>query len=228
MDARFSVQSEAQIFNVLTIGIVAATYFIGSVSFAIIVSRLLGLPDPRSYGSGNPGMANVLRGGSKVAAVLTLAGDALKGWVAVWLAQRFAPVGATECAMAGAGVMAVIGHMFPVFHLFRGGKGVATALGVLLGFNGFLALGAIAAWLLVAMLFRMSSLASVTSALIAPLATAMIFGPAHPFFAGVTMIAVLLAYRHRGNIKDIAAGKERKLGQTLESGVSAQSGLRDQ
>jgi acyl phosphate:glycerol-3-phosphate acyltransferase len=194
-------------------------YLIGSVSFAVIMSRLFRLPDPHTYGSGNPGATNVLRTGNKTAAVLTLLGDAFKGWLAVWLAQRFAPGGATELAMAIAGALAVIGHMYPVFHRFRGGKGVATALGALFGFSVYLGLGAISTWIIMVVFFRMSSFASVVSALFAPFATWMLFGFTHPFFASVALVAALLIYRHRQNIKNILAGTESKLGQKAKPGV---------
>ena len=196
-----------------------AAYLIGYVSFAVITSRVFRLPDPRTYGSRNPGAANVLRSGNKVAAALTLAGDALKGWLAVWLAQQFAPAGATEWAMAIAGVLAVIGHMYPVFHHLRGGKGAATALGVLFGFSVYLGLGAISTWLIIAVFFRMSSIASIVSALFAPFATWMIFGFSHPFFASVAVVTPLLIYRHRQNIRNILAGTESRLGQKLKSGA---------
>ena len=126
-----------------TLILAVAAYLIGSVSFAVITSRVFRLPDPRTYGSGNPGATNVLRSGNKAAAVLTLLGDALKGWFPVWLAQQFAQAEAASLAMALAGALAVIGHMFPVFHRFQGGKGVATALGALFGFSVYLGLGAI-------------------------------------------------------------------------------------
>ncbi|HTE14971.1 MAG TPA: glycerol-3-phosphate 1-O-acyltransferase PlsY [Burkholderiales bacterium] len=196
-----------------TVTLAVAAYLIGSVSFAVIVSFVFRLPDPRTYGSGNPGATNVLRSGSKAAAVLTLLGDALKGWLAVWLAQHFAPVDAAPLAMAIAGALAVTGHMYPIFHRFEGGKGVATALGALFGFSVYLGLGAISTWLIIAIFFRMSSFASIIAALFAPFATWMLFGFAHPFFASISVVAVLLIYRHRQNIKNILAGAESKLGQ---------------
>jgi len=192
-------------------------YLIGSVLFAVIASRVFRLPDPRTYGSGNPGTANVLRSGNNVATALTLVGDALKGWLAVWLAQQFAPANAMEWEMAIAGALVVIGHMYPVFHRLRGGKGVAPALGVLFGFDAYLALAAISTWIVVAVFFRMSSLASIVSALLAPFAAWMIFGFAHPFFVSVVVMALLLIYRHRQNIRNILAGTERKLKQASRS-----------
>jgi glycerol-3-phosphate acyltransferase PlsY len=196
-----------------TVILAAAGYLLGSVSFAVLTSLVFRLPDPRTYGSGNPGATNVLRSGNKAAAVLTLLGDAFKGWLAVWLAQRFAPAGDAALAMALAGALSVIGHMIPVFHRFQGGKGVATALGALFGFSVYLGLGAISTWLIIAVFFRMSSFASIVSALFAPFATWMLFGFAHPFFASVAVVAVLLIYRHRQNIRNILAGTESKLGQ---------------
>ncbi len=196
-----------------TLILAVAAYLIGSVSFAVITSRVFRLPDPRTYGSGNPGATNVLRSGNKAAAVLTLLGDALKGWFPVWLAQQFAQAEAASLAMALAGALAVIGHMFPVFHRFQGGKGVATALGALFGFSVYLGLGAISTWLIIALFFRMSSFASIVSALFAVFATWMLFDFAHPFFASVALVAVLLIYRHRQNIRNILAGTESKLGQ---------------
>ena len=199
--------------TVILASVACAAYLIGSVSFAVIMSRVFRLPDPHTYGSGNPGATNVLRSGNKTAAVLTLLGDALKGWLAVWLAQRYAPVGSAELAMAIAGALAVIGHMYPVFHRFKGGKGVATALGALFGFSVYLGLGAISTWIIIVVFFRMSSFASIVSALFAPFATWMLFGVSHPFFASVVLVAILLIYRHRQNIKNILAGKESKIGQ---------------
>lgn len=200
-----------------TVILALAAYLIGSVSFAVITSRLFRLPDPRSYGSGNPGATNVLRSGNKAAAALTLLGDALKGWLPVWLAQNFVPADGNLPAMALAGALAVIGHMYPVFLRFQGGKGVATALGALLGFSIYLGLGAISTWIIIAVFFRMSSLASIVSALFAPFATWLLFGFAHPFFASVAVVAVLLIYRHRQNIRNILAGTESRLGQKAAS-----------
>ncbi len=194
-----------------------AAYLIGSVSFAVIVSRGFGLPDPRTYGSGNPGATNVLRSGRKSAAVITLLGDALKGWIPVWLAARFASPGDVELTMALAALLAVVGHMYPVFHRFEGGKGVATALGVLFGIHVYIALGAVSTWIIMAVFFRMSSLASITAAAFAPFATWMFYGFTHPFFASVAVMAVLLIYRHHANIKKILAGTESKLGASAKT-----------
>jgi glycerol-3-phosphate acyltransferase PlsY len=196
-----------------TVKLAAAAYLIGSVSFAVIVSRAFGMPDPRTYGSGNPGATNVLRSGRKSAAVITLLGDVFKGWIAVWMAARFAPPENAALVMALAGALSILGHMYPVFHRFEGGKGVATALGMLLGFHVYIALGAMSTWVIIALFFRMSSLASITAAAFAPFATWMFYGFAHPFFASVMVVAVLLIYRHQANIKKILSGTESKLGQ---------------
>jgi acyl phosphate:glycerol-3-phosphate acyltransferase len=200
-----------------TVILAVAAYVLGSVSFAVLTSLVFRLPDPRTYGSGNPGATNVLRSGNKAAAVLTLVGDAFKGWLAVWLAQRFAPADAIALTMALAGALSVIGHMYPVFHRFQGGKGVATALGALFGFSVYLGLGAVSTWIIMVVFFRMSSFASIVSALFAPFATWLLFGLAHPFFASVSVVAALLIYRHRQNIKHILAGTESKIGQKAKA-----------
>ena len=202
-----------------TVILALAAYLIGSVSFAVIASLAFRLPDPRTYGSGNPGATNVLRSGNKAAAVLTLLGDGFKGWLAVWLAQVFSSADAAPLTMAIAGALAVLGHMYPVFHRFKGGKGVATTLGVLFGLSVYLGLGAISTWLIMAVFFRMSSFASIATALFAPFATWMLFGFAHPFFVSVTLVSVVLIYRHRQNIKNILAGTESKLGQKSKPSV---------
>ena len=143
-----------------TAAFILIAYLIGSLSFAVIVSRAFGLPDPRTYGSGNPGATNVLRTGRKAAAALTVLGDGAKGWLAVAIAQRFAPLESVEMVAALAAVAVVIGHMYPVFFRFEGGKGGSTALGVLLALNLYLAAGAAATWIIIAVFFRISSLAT--------------------------------------------------------------------
>jgi glycerol-3-phosphate acyltransferase PlsY len=185
---------------------IVAAYLLGSISFAIVVSRLMGLPDPRSYGSKNPGATNVLRTGKKAAAALTLLGDAAKGWLAVWLAARLGG------DVPAAGLAVFVGHLYPVFYRFQGGKGVATAAGVLLGFNAWLALGAVATWSAVAALFRYSSLASLVAASVAPF-YAWLLGLEPRIAIVVGAIAVLVAWRHRENIVRLAAGTESRLGQ---------------
>ena len=154
-----------------TVIAILAAYCLGSVSFAVLVSKLMRLPDPRSYGSKNPGATNVLRTGSKVAAALTLLGDAGKGAVAVWLASYFTDQLAAQSALA-----AFLGHLYPVFHRFQGGKGVATAAGVLLALDWRIGAGTIATWLIIALFLRYSSLAALVAALFAPLATAFLLG----------------------------------------------------
>jgi acyl phosphate:glycerol-3-phosphate acyltransferase len=201
-----------------TVTLALAAYLIGSVSFAVIVSRAFRLPDPRTYGSGNPGATNVLRSGRKSAAVLTLIGDVLKGWVAVSIAARFAAPGSLQVSMALAAALSVIGHMYPLFHRFQGGKGVATALGTLFGFQPYIALGAMGTWIIMAVFFRMSSLASITAAAFAPFATWMFYGFSHPFFWSVLTVAVLLIYRHHANIRKILAGTEHRFGQKATAG----------
>ena len=185
---------------------VLAAYCLGSVSFAIAVSRLMQLPDPRTYGSRNPGATNVLRTGRRAAAALTLAGDAGKGWLAVWLAQLYAPE-----AAALAGLAVFLGHLFPLFHRFKGGKGVATAAGVLFGLDVWLGLGSLATWIVIAAFFRYASLASLVAALFAPL-FAWYIGLSYDMLLVVTSIAALLAWRHKGNIGRLFAGTESRIG----------------
>jgi glycerol-3-phosphate acyltransferase PlsY len=196
--------------------IVLVAYLLGSVSFAVLVSRAYRLPDPREYGSGNPGATNVLRSGRKSAAVLTLLGDCAKGWVAVFFAQQWSAEG-RELAMALAALAVILGHMYPLFHGFKGGKGVATALGVLLGLNWVLALGTLTTWITIAVFFRYSSLAALVSALFAAFFTLILFNPAHPIVWSVALISALLIWRHRSNIRNLLAGKERKLGAKADA-----------
>jgi glycerol-3-phosphate acyltransferase PlsY len=188
--------------------IVLGAYCLGSVSFAILLSRLMRLPDPRSYGSGNPGATNVLRSGRKAAAVLTLLGDAGKGWLAVWLAGEFS---APPMAVALAGLAVFLGHLYPVFHRFRGGKGVATAAGVLFGFHWQLGLGTLATWIIIAALFRYSSLAAVIAAVFAAICAFVLLGAGHEAIA-VLVMSALLVWRHKANIARLAAGTEPRLG----------------
>jgi len=190
-------------------------YLLGSIPFAVIVSRAFALPDPRSYGSGNPGATNVLRTGRKAAAALTLLGDALKGWLAVYLAQRVAGPGTIEVAMAAAAVAATLGHLYPVFLRFRGGKGVSTATGVLVALDPWLGAGAIATWLIIAYFFRYSSLAALVAAAFAPFFAFFLYGMGR--FAwegaiGVAVIAALIAWRHQDNIRNLIAGTEGRIG----------------
>jgi glycerol-3-phosphate acyltransferase PlsY len=191
--------------------LVVVAYLIGSVSFAVVVSRLFGLPDPRQYGSGNPGATNVLRTGNKAAALLTLAGDGLKGYFAVWLAQRFAPIGMLEWTIAAAALAVFVGHVFPVFHRFAGGKGVATAAGILFALHWPLGAALTVVWLAMAFGFKISSLAALTTAVLMPLGMFYVFGPVAATWSTVA-IAALLFWRHRGNIAGLMAGRERRIG----------------
>jgi acyl phosphate:glycerol-3-phosphate acyltransferase len=190
------------------------SYLIGSVSFAVIVSRAFALPDPRSYGSRNPGATNVLWTGRKAAAALILLGDAFKGWLAVFVAQRFADAGALELTAAAAAVAVTLGHMYPVFLRFEGGKGVATTLGVLVALNLYLAAGTVATWLIIAFFFRISSLAALVSAVFAPMFSFFLYGmnrfALEPAIA-VTVLALLLVWRHRSNIRNLLAGTEGRI-----------------
>jgi glycerol-3-phosphate acyltransferase PlsY len=199
--------------SLATLAVVIAAYLIGSVSFAVVVSKILGLPDPHSYGSGNPGATNVLRTGNRLAALLTLAGDALKGLIAVVLANRLgASWGDASLATAGAALAVFLGHLYPVFHHFAGGKGVATALGITFGLAWPLGASLCVIWLAVALATRMSSAASLAVALGAPPLGFYIIGN-WPEAWVLVPIALLLMWRHRGNIRNILAGSERRIGQ---------------
>lgn len=199
--------------TLLTLLAVLAAYLIGSLSFAVIVSRVFGLADPRSYGSKNPGATNVLRSGNKKAAILTLVFDALKGVVPVLLVQFYGPrFGLGEGTVAMVGLAAFLGHLWPVFFKFEGGKGVATAAGVLLAFNVWLGLATLATWIVVAFVFRYSSLAALAAAALAPLYQLLIWG-AGPLAAAIVVMSLLLIWRHSANIQKLLAGTESKLGQ---------------
>ncbi len=207
------------------LGVAAALligYLMGSVPFAVVVSRAMGLKDPRSFGSGNPGATNVLRGGNKLAAILTLIGDAAKGWLAVtlaaWAAQRgLLPGAATPLA----GLGAFLGHLYPLFLGFRGGKGVATALGVLLALQPWLALATAATWLIVALVTRYSSLAAILAAIFAPfyyiLGDKVAWRADALTISVIVFISVLLLARHRENIARLLAGKESRIGSKKKS-----------
>lgn len=190
-----------------------AAYLIGSLSFAVVVSKLFGLADPRTYGSKNPGATNVLRSGNKKAAALTLVGDGFKGWLAVWLAQKFGPqFGVDDTGMALVVLAVFLGHLWPVFFRFVGGKGVATALGILLALDVWLGLATLATWLVVAFAFRYSSLAALVAALFAPFYYGLLFGTTDGILLAVVAMAALLIYRHRKNIGNLLAGKESRIG----------------
>jgi acyl phosphate:glycerol-3-phosphate acyltransferase len=189
-----------------------AAYLIGSISFAVVVSKLFGLSDPRTYGSKNPGATNVLRSGNKAAAVLTLLGDGFKGWLAVWLAERYGtPYGIEDGGVALAAIAVFAGHLWPVFFRFKGGKGVATALGVLLALNGWLGLATLVTWLVIAYAFRYSSAAALVASIFAPFYYGLLFGMDAKLLA-VLIMSGLLIWRHRQNIGNLLAGKESRIG----------------
>lgn len=190
-----------------------AAYLVGSLSFAVIVSKAMGLGDPRTYGSGNPGATNVLRSGSKTAAILTLALDALKGYVPVALAVYLGPkYGLGDGTVAMVALAAFLGHLWPVFFRFKGGKGVATAAGALLGIDPLLGGATIVTWVIIAAFFRYSSLASIVAALFAPFWQLLTQGP-DPIAAAVTVMGLLLIWRHGANIRRLLAGTESRLGK---------------
>ena len=190
---------------------VLAAYLLGSISFAIMASRLFGLPDPRTYGSGNPGATNVLRSGKRAAALLTLAGDTAKGLVAVLLAHHFALLSAAgEAPVAAAGLAVLLGHLYPVYFRFQGGKGVATAFGVMLGFSPMLALLAFMAFVIVAVVSRYVSLASVIAATTAIVAAPLLLGWGIVTVAALA-VSLLVIWRHRANLQRLFAGTERRL-----------------
>lgn len=196
---------------------VLASYLLGSLSFAVIVSRTMGLNDPRTYGSKNPGATNVLRSGSKAAAVVTLLLDAVKGWLPVALVRWFGePYGLGEGTVALAGLAAFLGHLWPVFFRFVGGKGVATALGVLVGISGWLGLAVALVWLVVAAVSRYSSLASLSAAVFAPVIYVLAAGPLwyseRAIVAAIVVMSALLIWRHKENITRLIQGKESRLG----------------
>ena len=195
-----------------------AAYLLGSLSFAVIVSRAMGLSDPRTFGSKNPGATNVLRSGSKPAAIATLLLDGVKGWLPVALVGWFgAPYGMADGTIALVGLAAFLGHLYPVFFKFVGGKGVATTLGVLLGIHPVLGLAVVLTWLLVAFVFRFSSLASLAAALLAPvyyvLGSGEVWYRDTMVLLSICAMGALLFYRHRDNIGRLVSGKESRLGK---------------
>jgi len=210
-------------FALISVALLVMAYLLGSISFAVVVSRAMGLKDPRSYGSKNPGATNVLRTGNRAAAALTLLGDAAKGWLAVWLVTLFTREWHSSAYVVGlAGIAVFLGHLYPIFLKFRGGKGVATALGVLLGFQPLLALAVVATWIIVAFAARYSSLAAVIAAIFAPLY--YLFGGGIAWrFSGflclcIIVISVLLCFRHQANIARLLAGKEDRIGTKKDKG----------
>ena len=191
--------------------LILGAYLIGSISFAVLVSKVMRLPDPHTYGSGNPGATNVLRTGNKLAAVLTLLGDALKGYVALFLAKALVGIELDSFVLPMVAVAAFVGHLFPVFHGFKGGKGVATALGILLGIDAWLGLATLSTWLIVAFFMRYSSLAALIAALFAPLYFIFLFG-IQPMAIAIALMSALLMGRHRSNIKKLLDGTEGRIG----------------
>jgi glycerol-3-phosphate acyltransferase PlsY len=196
---------------------IAVAYLAGSLSFAVVVSRLMGLADPRTYGSGNPGATNVLRSGNKAAAAVTLLLDALKGWLPVFLVKTWGDAwGLAEGTVALVGLAAFIGHLWPVFFGFKGGKGVATAAGVALAFEPLLGLAVIVTWVLIAVFFRYSSLAAIVSAVFAPMyylfGRGVAWDAPGPQVLALAVMCVLLLWRHADNINRLIAGKESKIG----------------
>ena len=195
-------------------------YLAGSIAFAILVSRAFGLPDPRTYGSGNIGATNVLRSGSRIAALLTVLGDSGKGWAAV-LAARL--MGVADEGVALVGFAAFVGHVFPVWLGFRGGKGVATAAGVLIALDWRVGVAAIVAWLAIAVVTRYSSLAAIVAAVCAPLVTWYLLGPG-PFLAAVIAMSLILVLRHRANIAKLLRGQESRIGEKKAAATGQKEG----
>ncbi len=196
------------IFNAL---VILGAYLIGSVSFAVVVSKAMRLPDPHSYGSGNPGATNVLRTGNKLAAILTLLGDAAKGYVAVVIARVLIGVEIESWVLPAVAAAVFVGHLFPVFHGFKGGKGVATALGILLAIDWVLGLTTLSTWLIVAVFLRYSSLAALVSAVFAPIYFIFLFG-VQPMAIAIAVMSALLIWRHKANIQKLLRGEEGRIG----------------
>jgi glycerol-3-phosphate acyltransferase PlsY len=193
--------------------LIPLAYLLGSVSFAVVVSKAMGLPDPYTHGSKNPGATNVLRTGNKLAAVLTLLGDAAKGWVAVTIARAVLgdPISSDNNLMLGLVAIAVfLGHLYPIFYRFKGGKGVATAAGILFAISWVLGLATLGTWLIVAFFMRYSSLAALSAAAFAPLYFTFLFG-LQPMGLAILVMSLLLIYRHRSNIRNLINGTETRL-----------------
>lgn len=188
---------------------IVGAYLLGSIAFGILVSRLFGLPDPRTVGSGNIGATNVMRSGKKLAAFLTLAGDVFKGWLPVWLALQSNML---MWVVAASGLAVFFGHLYPIFYKFRGGKGVATALGVMLGISPTLALTAVVTWLMVFLVSRYSSLAALVAALLAPV-YAWFLLPYQLYIGMIAVMGLFLIWRHRSNIQKLLAGTEAGFGK---------------
>jgi glycerol-3-phosphate acyltransferase PlsY len=209
----------------LALLLIPIAYLIGSISFAVVVSKCMRLPDPHTYGSGNPGATNVLRTGNKLAAVLTLIGDALKGYIAVMLARVLlgdesltSTLG--SWVLSGVVIAVFLGHLFPIFHGFKGGKGVATACGILFGINWILGAATLSTWIIVAMFMRYSSLAALAAAVFGPIYFVFLFG-FQPMGLALLVVCTLLIWRHRSNIQNLMNGTESRIGskkKTLASG----------
>jgi len=200
----------------LDILLIPIAYLIGSISFAVVVSKCMRLPDPHTYGSGNPGATNVLRTGNKLAAALTFIGDALKGYLAVMLARVL--LGDTSLTstlsswvLCGVVLAVFLGHLFPIFHGFKGGKGVATACGILFGVNVILGLATLSTWIIVAVFLRYSSLAAIAAAIFGPLYFVFLFG-FQPMGIALLAVCLLLIWRHRSNIRNLINGTESRIG----------------
>ena len=195
--------------------LIGLSYLIGSIPFAVVVSLLFGLKDPRTYGSGNPGATNVLRSGNKMAAILTLVGDAAKGWLPVWIGSQY---GASGWLLGAIALAVFLGHLYPVFLKFKGGKGVATALGVMIALQPLLALASAATWIIILVCFRYSSLAAMVSAVFAPIFY-VFGGVVHvwplqlPVAGALAIIGLFLLYRHRANMSRLLAGTEPRVGK---------------
>lgn len=189
-------------------------YFLGSVSFAVVASWIFGLPDPRTFGSKNPGTTNILRSGNKAAAALTLLGDAGKGWVAVALAQHFAPIwGLDSEAVAAVALVVFLGHIWPVFLRFKGGRGVATAAGVVIGLNPWTGILAIVTWITVAAIWRFSSLSALAAAILTPVYAWIFLGPGVSTLV-ISIMSLLILWRHKSNIINLITGKETRIGRS--------------
>ena len=202
--------------STLDLLLIPIAYLIGSISFAVVVSKCMRLPDPHSYGSGNPGATNVLRTGNKLAAVLTLIGDALKGYLAVMLARvllgdESLTSTLSSWLLCGVVIAVFLGHLFPIFHGFKGGKGVATACGILFGINWILGLATLGTWIIVAMFMRYSSLAALAAAVFGPIYFVFLFG-FQPMGIALLVVCLLLIWRHRSNIHNLINGKESRIG----------------
>ena len=196
--------------------LIPIAYLIGSISFAVVVSKCMNLPDPHSYGSGNPGATNVLRTGNKVAAACTFLGDALKGYVAVMLARFVLGDQALTASLGswilcGVVIAVFLGHLFPIFHSFKGGKGVATACGILFGINAILGVATLGTWIIVAMFLRYSSLAALAAAIFGPIYFVFLFG-FQPIGIALLVVCILLIWRHRSNIQNLLNGTESRIG----------------